>query len=119
MTFRTVAETAKFMAHKPYLLATFGGYRLFEHPTRGDSAPVYMTTPNGTLINTGFYDLGDFAYHDLGDNNPEGLALCMELESDHINAYQELGAFEEKDSAKESAQNRWLHHESEDTLDLY
>ena len=80
MTYRTFAQVAKFMSHNPTLLATFGGYRLYEHPTRGDSAPVYMTTPNGTLINTGFYDLGDFAYHDLGDNNPEGLALCREIE---------------------------------------
>lgn len=92
MTLRTVAQVAKFMSQNPYLLATFGGYRLYEHPTRGDSAPVYMTTPDGILINTGFYDLGDFAYHEKGNNNPEGLALCMELESDHINVNQELGA---------------------------
>lgn len=92
MAYRTVAQVAKFMSQNPYLLATFGGYRLYEHPTRGDTAPVYMTTPDGILINTGFYDLGDFAYHEKGDNNPDGLALCMELESDHINAYQELGA---------------------------
>jgi hypothetical protein len=43
-----------------------------------------MSTPSGTLINTGFFDLGDFAYHDLGDNNPDGLALCVELESCHL-----------------------------------
>jgi hypothetical protein len=92
LAMQTLAQPAKFFAHNPTLLATFGGYRLWEHPTRGDEAPVYMSTPSGTLINTGFYDLGDFAYHDLGDNNPEGLALCIELESDHINLHQELGA---------------------------
>ena len=81
---KTTAQPAKFFAHNPTLLATFGGYRLWEHPTRGDTAPVYMSTPSGTLINTGFFDLGDFAYHDLGDNNPEGLALCVELESCHL-----------------------------------
>jgi hypothetical protein len=51
---------------------TIGEYRLWEHPTRGDTAPVYMTTPDGRLINTGFYDLGDF-----------DLALCEELVEDH------------------------------------
>lgn len=71
---------ARFMSHNPTLLATFGGYRLYEHPTLGDTAPIFMTTPDGLLINTGFYDLGDFAYHDFGDNNPEGLALCREIE---------------------------------------
>jgi hypothetical protein len=81
---KTTAQPAKFFAHNPTLLATFGGYWLWEHPTRGDSAPVYMSTPSGTLINTGFFDLGDFAYHDLGDNNLEGLALCVELESCHL-----------------------------------
>ena len=80
MTLRTVAQVAKFMSHNPTLLATFGGYRLYEHPTRGDEAPIYMTTPNGTLINTGFYDLGDFYFHDCGDNNPHGLELCREIE---------------------------------------
>jgi hypothetical protein len=77
---KTVGQPAKFFEHNPTLLATFGGYCLYEHPTRGDSAPIYMSTPSGTLINTGFYDLGDFAYHNLGDNNEEGLALCREIE---------------------------------------
>ena len=59
----------KFMLHNPTLLASFGGYKLYEHPTRGDTAPIYMTTLEGRLINTGFYDLGDF-----------DLELCLELE---------------------------------------
>jgi hypothetical protein len=71
----TVSQVARFFAHQPTLLATFGEYRLWEHPTRGDTAPVYMSTPSGALINTGFYDLGDFE----GD----GLSLCMEIEAGH------------------------------------
>ena len=58
----------RFMAHNPTLLATYGAYKVWEHPTRGDTAPVYMTTPDARLINTGFYDLGDF-----------DIALCEEL----------------------------------------
>jgi len=65
----TMTSLDKFMSHNPTFLASFGGYKLYEHPTRGDTAPIYMTTPNGRLINTGFYDLGDF-----------DLALCIELE---------------------------------------
>lgn len=58
----------KFMQHKPTLLLTIRDYNLWEHPTRGDTAPIYMTTLEGRLINTGFYDLGDF-----------DLDLCIEL----------------------------------------
>lgn len=58
-----------FMAKSPYLLATVGAYRLYEHPTRGDTAPVYMVTPSGNLISTGFYDLEDL-----------DLAMCLELD---------------------------------------
>jgi hypothetical protein len=65
----TVAQVQKFFAGNPTMLAEFGGYKLWEHPTRGDTAPVYMSTPNGRLINTGFYDLGDF-----------DINLCVELE---------------------------------------
>jgi hypothetical protein len=66
---KTVSQVAKFFEHNPTLLASFGGYNLYEHPTRGDGAHIYMSTPSGKLINTGFYDLGDF-----------DLSLCMELE---------------------------------------
>lgn len=61
--------TETFLAKNPTELAQFGGFRLFEHPTRGDEAPIYMITPKGQLINTGFYDLDDF-----------DLDLCFELE---------------------------------------
>lgn len=57
-----------FLAHKPTVLAKFGGFTVYEHPLRGDEAPMYMATPEGKLVNTGFYDLGDF-----------DLALCFEL----------------------------------------
>ena len=65
---QTVSNPDKFMAHNPTVILTIGGYTLYEHPTRGDTAPLYMATPDGRLINTGFYDTGDF-----------DLALCEEL----------------------------------------
>lgn len=64
-----MTKAKSFLAKNPTELATFGGFKLFEHPTRGDTVPIYMITPDGNLINTGFYDLGDF-----------DLALCLELE---------------------------------------
>jgi len=57
-----------FLSHNPTLLASFGGYKLYEHPLRGDTAPIYMATKSGKLINTGFYDLDDF-----------DLDLCREI----------------------------------------
>ena len=64
-----MTKAESFLSKNPTQLAQFGGFKLFEHPTRGDTAPVYMVTPKGQLINTGFFDLGDF-----------DLALCLELE---------------------------------------
>lgn len=64
----TTDATARFLALNPTELASIGGFKLWEHPTRGDTAPIYMTTPDWRLINTGFYDLGDF-----------DLLLCEEL----------------------------------------
>lgn len=66
--YRTVANPAKFFEHKPTLILSIGRYSLWEHPLRGDSAPLYMSTPDGRLINTGFYDIGDF-----------DLSLCEEI----------------------------------------
>lgn len=66
------AQATKFLAHNPTRLGTFGGFNLWEHPLRGDEAPIYMTTPAGDLINTGFYDTEDF-----------DLALCWELVAGH------------------------------------
>ena len=62
-------KTESFLSKNPTQLVAFGDFKLYEHPTRGDTAPVYMVTPSGRLINTGFYDLGDF-----------DLVLCLELE---------------------------------------
>lgn len=67
MNRETILE--RFLSHNPTLLATFGEYRLYEHPTLGDTAPIFMASPSGFLFNTGFYDLGEF-----------GLALCHEIE---------------------------------------
>jgi hypothetical protein len=65
----TISKLDRFLARDPYLLMQVEGYKLWEHPTYGDEAPVYMSTPNGRLINTGFYDLDDF-----------DLDLCIELD---------------------------------------
>jgi len=62
-------KTESFLSKNPTQLTQFGDFKLFEHPTRGDTAPIYMVTPSGRLINTGFYDLEDF-----------DLELCLELE---------------------------------------
>lgn len=73
MTHTTNPETiTKFKAANPYLLQQIGPYTLWEHPTRGDEAPILMLTPNdAALVSTGFYDLGDF-----------DLDLCHELDPD-------------------------------------
>ena len=65
-------KTKQFLSHDPTELMRVGGYILYEHPTRGDEAPIYMVTPTGKLCNTGFYDLDDF-----------DLDLCRELERDN------------------------------------
>jgi len=64
-----MTKTESFLSKNPTQLAQFGGFKLFEHPTRGDTASIYMVTPSDCLINTGFYDLDDF-----------DLDLCLELE---------------------------------------
>ena len=66
-------DATKFLAQNPTLLATYGEFKIYEHPTRGDEAPVYMVTPSGFLINTGFYDLGDL-----------DLDLCIDLVADAL-----------------------------------
>jgi hypothetical protein len=63
-------KAESFLSKNPTELARIGAFKLYEHPTRGDTAPIYMVTPSGQLINTGFYDLGDF-----------DLVLCLELEA--------------------------------------
>ena len=64
-----MSPVEKFMSHNPTLLASFGGYNLYKHPTLGDEAPIAMVTPSGILYNTGFFDLDDF-----------DLELCKEIE---------------------------------------
>lgn len=68
-------DQEKFMSLNPYEIDRIGGYIFYEHPTRGDEAPIYMLTPSGNLINTHFYDMGDFWGH--------GLELCEEIEKGH------------------------------------
>jgi hypothetical protein len=54
-----MTPTEKFLAAGPTLLGVAGPFKLYEHPTHGDTAPVFMLTPCGRVIPTGFYDLGD------------------------------------------------------------
>lgn len=68
----------KFLNKGPYHLMNIAGYDLWEHPDYGDEACVYMSTPDGKLIATGFYDLDDF-----------DLELCKELEM----GTKEVGSF--------------------------
>lgn len=66
-----MTKLERFMSKGPTMLASYGDYKVWEHPTMGDTAPVFLSTPDGRLINTGFYDLGDF-----------DLDLCVELSED-------------------------------------
>tara|TARA_R110000822_G_scaffold204919_1_gene341541 strand:+ start:181 stop:396 length:216 start_codon:yes stop_codon:yes gene_type:complete len=67
----TIRIVTGFFDKNPTLLMQIGDWKLWEHPILGDNAPIYMTTPSGNLINTGYYDLGDF-----------DLQLCIELSGD-------------------------------------
>lgn len=53
-----------FMSHEPTKLGSITNQlgqlvEFYEHPTMGDTAPVYAKI-NDVLANTGAYDLGDF-----------------------------------------------------------
>lgn len=65
-------DQEKFMSLNPYEIDRIEGYIFYEHPTRGDTAPIYMLTPSGNLVNTMFWDMGDFEAY--------GLELCKEVE---------------------------------------
>lgn len=58
-----------FLDQKPYLLAEIGNYKLYEHPTRPDTSPVYLVTPSGNLIRTKYRTI---CYLCLG--------MCREIE---------------------------------------
>lgn len=49
---------ARFLAKNPTLLATVRGINFYEHPTRGDEAPVYAIV-DGRLIETDAWDCAD------------------------------------------------------------
>lgn len=53
------ATAKNFLAKNPTELLRIGDVVFYEHPTRGDEAPVYAIW-KGYLINTGVYDLDDF-----------------------------------------------------------
>ena len=95
MRLMNVSKTA-FLSHNPHRLGTFGGYDVFEHPTRGDNAPVILTTPSGDVIETCFWDMGDF--------NSAGLDLCIEIDSDtegtELNQNAELDFFAQSNSER-------------------
>jgi len=63
---------SEFLALNPYKLASYGGFDVYEHPKYGDESPVILVTPNGAVILTFFYDLGDF-----------NLDLCVEIEEEN------------------------------------
>ncbi|MGL5078786.1 MAG: hypothetical protein ACRDBG_23560 [Waterburya sp.] len=42
----------------PELVGEVAGYRFYEHPIRGDEAPLVMITPDGRMVKrTDFWDL--------------------------------------------------------------
>ena len=58
---RNLTDNARrFLDAGAYKLASIAGVHFYEHPTRGDNAPVFAITRDGRLIDTGCYDLGDF-----------------------------------------------------------
>jgi len=84
----------RFMDHKPTELGRIGSQVFYEHPTRGDTAPIYTIGKHGDLINTGFFDLGD-------EEN-----LMDEV------AEQERQTGEDLKTAEFAAERRaWFHHE--------
>jgi len=95
MRLMNVTKTA-FLSHKPYQFASFDGYGLFEHPAWGDDAPIIMTTPNGDVIETCFWDMDDF--------NSAGLDLCVEIDADTegtlLNGEVNFGLFQESNSER-------------------
>tara|TARA_R110002153_G_scaffold29801_1_gene91530 strand:+ start:339 stop:584 length:246 start_codon:yes stop_codon:yes gene_type:complete len=64
------------LSYAPTSFGKFGGYELFEHPTLGDECEILMTTPNGEVIQTCFFDMGDF--------DSAGIELCVEIETDTL-----------------------------------
>jgi hypothetical protein len=64
------------LSHNPTRFAKFGGYELFEHPKFGDECEILMTTPTGDVIQTCFWDMGDF--------DSAGIDLCIEIETDTL-----------------------------------
>jgi hypothetical protein len=64
------------LSHNPTSFGKFGGYELFEHPKLGDECEILMTTPTGDVIQTCFWDMGDF--------DSAGIDLCIEIENDTL-----------------------------------
>ena len=65
MIVKSDAYKTKFFAHHPSKIGGMINTKLqhvefFEHPTQGDEAPVFGVI-DGTLFNTGFFDLDDMA----------------------------------------------------------
>lgn len=49
----------KFLAYNPTLLGSVYGWKLYEHPTKGDEAPVIAICPKGTVYNTCEFEYTD------------------------------------------------------------
>jgi len=55
----TTEQAASFIEKNPTLLGTTVGARFYEHPTRGDEAPIYALLASGVLLRTNSFDLCD------------------------------------------------------------
>lgn len=47
----------RFLASKPTLIGSRLGHRFYEHPTRGDEAPLLVITRDGSLKRSPFWEI--------------------------------------------------------------
>ena len=53
-----LSDKAKsFLAKGPTLIGTLAGVRYYEHPTRGDEAPLIAIGHDGRVRKTGFWEM--------------------------------------------------------------
>lgn len=49
-------KARNFLSQRPTLVGAVLGYRFYEHPTRGDEAPLIAITPDGRVIPTDWWE---------------------------------------------------------------